>query len=319
MTVRLKALCAHWIDCAALSDEQLTARIEADRIDILVDLAGHTAHNRLPVFARKPAPVQVTWLGYLNTTGLSAMDYRLTDAFADPPGISEQYHSESLVRLPDSQWCYRHPGTTAPVSASPAQASGAICFGSFNKYQKLSVFLLEIWARMLQQLPGAKMLFVGVPQEEQQGLAEFFAGRGVLRGRLEMHERMPLEQFREMHQRVDVALDAHPYSGATTTCDSLWMGVPTLTLTGATSISRSSASLLHALGMDEWIARSPAEFIELGKRHAGDLQRLSALRAGLREKLQASPLMGAARFTGSLENAYRGMWQAHCCRGYSGS
>ena len=158
------------------------------------------------------------------------------------------------------------------------------------------------------------MLFVGVPLDEQQRLAGFFAEHGIGRERVAMQDRVPLETFRELHRHVDVALDAHPYSGATTTCDSLWMGVPTLTLTGATSISRSTASLLHALGLNEWIARTPAEFIELGKRHAGDLQRLSALRAGLREKLQASPLMDAARFTGSLENAYRGMWQAYCGR-----
>ncbi len=309
VTARLKALSPHWIECAALSDDQLAARIEADAIDVLVDLAGHTANNRLPVFARKPAPVQVTWLGYLNTTGLGAMDYRLTDAYADPPGISERCHSETLVRLPDSQWCYRHPGPTPPVSELPALASGAVCFGSFNKYQKLSTFLLDIWARMLLQVTGARVLFVGVPQEEQQRLMDVFGERGVGRQRLEMHGHVTLDKFRELHHRVDIALDAHPYSGATTTCDSLWMGVPTLTLTGASSISRSTSSLLHTLGMEDWVARAPAEFIELGKRHAGNLQRLSALRAGLREKLQASPLMDAACFTRNLENAYGNMLQ----------
>jgi protein O-GlcNAc transferase len=314
VTERLKALGPQWVACAALSDDQLAARIEADRIDILIDLAGHTANNHLPVFARKPAPVQVTWLGYLNTTGLGAMDYRITDGHADPSGVSERYHTETLIRLPDSQWCYRHPGPTPPISTLPALATGAICFGSFNKYQKLSVLLLEIWARLLLQLPGARILFVGVPQDEQQRLTEFFAGHGVARQRLEMHDRVPLEKFREMHQRVDIALDAHPYSGATTTCDSLWMGVPTLTLTGATSISRSTSSLLHELALDEWTARTPEEFIELAGRHAGDLQRLADLRAGLRGKMQASPLMDAARFTRNFESACRSMWQAHCDR-----
>jgi protein O-GlcNAc transferase len=312
VTARLKALSPRWIECAALPDEKLAARIEADQIDILVDLAGHTANNRLPVFARKPAPVQATWLGYLNTSGLDAMDYRLSDGYADPPGISERYHVETLVRLPDSQWCYRHPGATPPVSALPALATGAVCFGSFNKYQKLSGFLLDAWAEVLRQLAGAKLLIVGVPRSERQRLSAFFADRGVGSRRLEMHDRMPLEQFRAMHRQVDIALDAHPYSGATTTCDSLWMGVPTLTLTGASSISRSTASLLQTLGLSEWIAGTRAEFVELAGRNAGDLQRLAALRAGLRPRMERSPLMDAARFTRNIEHAYRSMWQAHC-------
>lgn len=313
-TARLKALSAHWIECASLSVEQLAARIEADRIDILVDLAGHTANNRLPVFARKPAPVQVTWLGYLNTSGLDAMDYRLTDHYADPPGVADRHHTETLVRLPDSQWCYRHPGATPPVSELPALATGTLCFGSFNKYQKLSVLLLDLWAKLLLQSAGARMLFVGVPQDEQPRLAEFFAERGVAVERLEMHGRVPLAEFRELHRRVDIALDSHPYSGATTTCDSLWMGVPTLTLTGATSISRSSASLLHTVGLDQWIARTAKEFVQLARHNAADLRRLAELRAGLRERIKASPLMDAARFTRNIESSYQTMWQAHCSR-----
>ena len=312
VTARLKALSRRWIECAGISDQQLAARIEADRIDILVDLAGHTAGNRLPAMARKPAPVQATWLGYLNTSGLSAMDYRLTDRYADPPGVSERFHTEKLLRLPDSQWCYRHPGPTPTVSPLPALGAGAVCFGSFNKFQKLSPFLLQLWADALLQLGNAKLLFVGVPSEAQAPLAGFFAERGLEPGRLELHDRMPLDRFRAMHQRVDIALDAHPYSGATTTCDSLWMGVPTLTLAGASSISRSCTSLLQTLGLPDWIARTPAEFVELARRHAGDLQRLAGLRAGLRAKMQASPLMDAARFTANLEHAYRRMWQAHC-------
>jgi len=311
-TARLKALSPRWIECAALTDDQLAARIEADRIDILVDLAGHTAGNRLAVFARKPAPIQATWLGYLNTSGMDAMDYRLTDRHADPSGISEQVHTEKLVRLPDSQWCYRHPGPTPPVSALPALAAGAVCFGSFNKFQKLSGYLLGVWADMLLQVPGAKLLVVGVQPEEQPRLAEFFATRGIGAGKLEMHDRMPLEDFRAMHRRVDIALDAHPYSGATTTCDSLWMGVPTLTLAGASSISRSSASLLQTLGLAGWIARTPAEFIGLARRHAGDLQQLARLRGELRDRMAGSPLMDAPRFTRNLESAYRDMWRAHC-------
>jgi predicted O-linked N-acetylglucosamine transferase (SPINDLY family) len=312
VTARLKTLSPHWIECAKYSDAQLAARIEADQIDILVDLAGHTARNRLPVFARRPAPIQVTWLGYLNTSGLSAMDYRLTDAYADPPGTADHLYAEQLVRLPDCQWCYRYPGPTSPVSELPALSAGAICFGSFNGFQKLSEYLLGVWADVLLQLTDAKLLIVGVPRDEQQRLSEFFSTRGIIPRRLQMHDRMPLTQFRAMHRHVDIALDAHPYSGATTTCESLWMGVPTLTLTGASSISRSSSSLLQTLGLTEWISRTPAEFVELAKRNASNLQRLAALRAGLRTRMERSPLMDAARFARNIEDAYRSMWQAHC-------
>jgi|CXWL01.1.fsa_nt_gi tetratricopeptide (TPR) repeat protein len=311
VTARLKALSPHWVECAAYSDAELAARIEADRIDILVDLAGHTAGNRLPVLARKPAPVQATWLGYLHSSGLSAMNFRLTDGYADPPGDSECFHSEALVRLPDCQWCYRHPGATPPVSRLPALAAGNIRFGSFNKFQKLSGALLEVWATLLHRIPGAELLFIGVPLDEHARLAEFFAQRGIPATRLEMQDRMSLRQFREAHQHVDIALDSHPYSGATTTCDSLWMGVPTLTLTGASSLSRSSASLLQVLGLSEWIARTPEEIAGLAARHAADLPALATLRAGLRQRMEDSALMDAARFTRNMEHAYRGMWLSH--------
>jgi predicted O-linked N-acetylglucosamine transferase (SPINDLY family) len=315
VTARLKALVGHWVDCGDWSDDAIAERIAADRVDILVDLAGHTSWNRLLVFARKPAPIQATWLGYLNTTGLTAMDYRITDRHADPVGVSDAYHTERLIRLPDSQWCYGRPDQDIEVAPLPALKNGRVRFGSFNKFSKLSDKVLALWAGVMRRLPDAALLLVGVPEAEQARLRGLFGHHGIAAQRLSMCDRVPVEQFRELHQRVDIAFDAHPYSGATTTCDSLWMGVPSLTLVGRTSISRSTASLLRSLGLDDWIARSDAEFIELAVRHATDLQSLAALRAGLRRRLEQSPIMDAAGFTAGLEHAFRSIWRDHCQQG----
>ena len=310
VTARLKGLVPHWRDCAAWSDDALAGRIEADGIDILVDLAGHTAWNRLLVFARKPAPVQATWLGYLNTSGLGAMDYRITDAHADPAGAADRLHSERLVRLPGSQWCYARPAQA--IDAGARAPGGRLRFGSFNKASKLSPRVLALWAEVLGALPATDLLLVGVPSSEHPRLRAFFEGRGVSAGRLELVGRVPLEEFRALHRTVDIALDTYPYSGATTTCDSLWMGVPTLTRAGETSVSRSSASLLATLGMADWIARSDAQFVELARAHAADRAALGALRAALRRRFEASALMDGAGFTRGLERAYRAMWREAC-------
>ena len=310
VTARLKGLVPHWRDCAAWSDDALAGRIEADGIDILVDLAGHTAWNRLLVFARKPAPVQATWLGYLNTSGLGAMDYRISDAHADPAGAADRLHSERLVRLPGSQWCYARPAQA--IDAGARAPGGRLRFGSFNKASKLSPRVLALWAEVLGALPATDLLLVGVPSSEHPRLRAFFEGRGIAAGRLELLGRVPLEEFRALHRAVDIALDTYPYSGATTTCDSLWMGVPTLTRAGETSVSRSSASLLATLGMADWIARSDAQFVELARAHAADRAALGALRAALRRRFEDSALMDGAGFTRGLEQAYRAMWREAC-------
>lgn len=307
----LQALSDRWVDAAGLEDADLASRIAADGIDILVDLAGHTSGNRLPVLARKPAPVQVTWLGYLNTTGLAAVDYRITDAQSDPPG-TEAFHTERLARLPHAQWCFQRPASAAPVSPLPAIGQGRICFGSMNKSSKLSREVLELWAETLARVPGSVLLFAGVAEDQREIICGVFAQRGIAAERLEFTERLALEEFRRLHDRVDIAFDAHPYSGATTTFDSLWMGVPTLTLAGAAPISRSTSSILATLGLEDWVARSPPEFVSIAAAKAADVAGLSRLRTGLRLRLQNSILMDGARFTRELEAQYRAMWRAHC-------
>ena len=308
-TSRLMSLADHWIDCAGMDPAELAAEIRSDEIDLLVDLAGHTDWNALRTLAQRPAPVIATWLGYLNTTGLKAVDYRITDAVSDPPGATERFHSEKLVRLPGSQWCREKPLEGPAVSPPPARRAGAVRFGSFNKAAKLTADSLALWAAMLAALPEASLLLVGVEESQREDIRRVFVPQGSAPGRLDFAGRVPLEEFRALHGSVDIALDSHPYSGATTTLDSLWMGVPVLTLASEEPMSRSSASILAALDMRAWIAASRQEFVQAAVRHANDLGTLAALRAGLRERLERSILMDGARFTRELEAAYCRMWE----------
>lgn len=306
----LRQLSEHWVDCAGWADAEIAARIESDGVDILVDLAGHTDWGRIPVLARKPAPVIATWLGYLNTTGLRAVDYRITDRHTDPPGLTERFHSETLIRLPESQWCRRGYDSQIAVSPLPAASSGAPRFGSFNKSSKLTREALALWSGILLRIPGSSLLLAGVEESRRDGIRDIFASHGVEPARLAFAGRLPLEQFLGLHRDVDIALDPYPYSGATTTFDSLWMGVPVLTLAGAAPVSRSTASILSTLGMDDWIAHSDAQYSQLAADHAAQTGALAELRAGLRNRLERSILMDGAGFTRQLEELYRQMWRA---------
>jgi len=306
----MQQMSEHWIDCAGWPDGEIASRIEFDGIDILVDLAGHTDWGRIPVLARKPAPVLATWLGYLNTTGLRAVDYRITDRHTDPPGLTELFHTETLIRLPESQWCRREYQSSIAVSPLPAASPAAPRFGSFNKSSKLTREALALWAGILQRIPGSSLLFAGVEESRRDGIRSVFSAHGIEPARLAFAGRLPLEKFLRLHHDVDIALDPHPYSGATTTFDSLWMGVPVLTLAGAASISRSTASILSTLGMEDWIAHSAQEYVQLAADHAARTGALAALRSGLRRRLESSSLMDGAGFTRQLEDLYRQMWRA---------
>jgi len=311
-TDRLAGYADHWLDCKDMTDEQLAERIRSDQIDILVDLAGHTAHNRMLTFARKPAPVQITYLGYPGTSGLSAMDYRLTDGCADPAG-SEAYYTEKLLRLPDSLCCYQ-PGKDMPeVSALPAQQNGYVTFGSFNNFNKLSGPCIELWAQLLLAVPKSRLLMVTVPEgSSRQRLAEQFAALGVSSERLEFHGKLPSREFHQAFQRADIALDPIPVTGGTTTCESLWMGLPVIVLVGARYISRVGYSFLSAAGMSEFAAHSAQDYIEVARKLAGDLPRLAQLRAGMRAQMAKSPLVDEVAFTRNLEEIYREIWIEWC-------
>ena len=312
VTGRLQGLSDFWVDAPPLDDAALAARIAADGVDVLIDLAGHTPGTRLPVLARKPAPLIATWLGYLGTTGLRAVDYRITDAVSDPPG-TEAYHSERLLRLPHAQWCFARPHTGRPVAPLPALQRGHVCFGSMNKSSKLSDEVLDLWARVLQRVPGSRLVIAAVEGDSHRArIRERFTAAGIAADRIEFVGRMPLEAFHALHDRVDLAFDAYPYSGATTTLDALWMGVPTLTRAGDAPISRSTASILATLGLEDFVARTPDEFVECAVRHAGAVPALAALRPQLRGRLQSSILMDGARFVRVLEDSLRAVWRTHC-------
>jgi protein O-GlcNAc transferase len=312
VTERLRAQTAKWTDIAQLSDESAAALIRQDRIDILVDLAGHTARNRLLVFARKPAPIQVTWLGYPNTTGLAALDYRITESVSDPVGQTDRWYSEQLVRLPGPFSCYMPPAASSPVAPLPALASNHVTFGCFNNFAKVTPKVIELWARLLREVPGARLFLksngITDPETTDQ-IQSAFAQHGVAADRIELNgERLSVAEHLNLYRRIDIALDPFPYNGTTATCESLWMGAPVVTIAGQTHVSRVGASLLTHLGMTEWIARTPDEYATIGLDLAGDITRLAIIRQALRARMQQSVLCDARRFTQSLESAFREMW-----------
>ncbi|KAF0219379.1 MAG: hypothetical protein FD174_2078 [Geobacteraceae bacterium] len=315
-TEQLKKLPDQWRTIAGVSDEESAEVIRKDGIDILVDLAGHTANNRMLMFARKPAPIQISWLGYPDTTGLAAVDYRITDAKADPPGLTEQFHTEQLLRLPATFLCYR-PAQNAPdVGPLPAGLTGPVTFASFNNFAKVTPEAIALWARILLAVPGSRLMLksLGLGEESmQKHVQETFASHGVAPGRLEMQgNTLSYLGHLDLYNRVDIALDTFPYNGTTTTCEALWMGVPVITLRGKTHVSRVGVSLLSTAGCGELIAETPEEYLETAVRLAHDREGLRTLREGLRGRLTRSPLTDAEGFTRSLEGAYRYVWQIWC-------
>ena len=318
VTVRLRKCAGQWRRSSSMTDEQVADLIRKDGIDILVDLAGHTANTRLLVFARKPAPVQVTYLGYCDTTGLRAMDYRLTDALADPPGTTEHLHSEQLVRLPDTAWCFRPSDAASAVGTLPVLHSGHITFGCFNVRPKITDEALALWSGLLAKVPGSRLLLKALGFEEASGRLRMHASlkkAGITPERVELVGRVPtLAEHLALYNRMDIALDTFPYNGTTTTCEALWQGVPVVTLAGHTHASRVGVSLLSNVGLAELVAHSPEEYVKVAVALAANVSRLAELRSTLRERMAASPLMDAPRFTRNVEHAYREMWRAWCAK-----
>ena len=302
-----------WRPAAGLSPTQLADAIASDDIDILIDLGGHSGMPQLATMAQRPAPVQVTWLGYLNTTGLTRIQYRISDRIADPPGLTERYHTETLVRLPHSQWCYR-PFLSPPRAATPPSArKGFVTFGAFQQAAKISPTARQLWAQILAALPDSRLLVVGVSNgRAEDDLLRDLAGPGVSRERITCVPYAALEEYLRLFAEVDIALDSMPYSGATTTCDALWMGVPIVTFPGSRSVSRSATSVLSSVGLPDWIAPSAADYVRRAVRFAAERDLLAELRGSLRERMLASPLMDEEGFTRDLEQAYREMWRKWC-------
>ena len=312
LTDKLKAQADEWHGTIALSDQDLAARIRADRIDILVDLSLHTANNRMLVFARKPAPVQVTMLGLPSTTGLATMDYRLTDPYLDPPGETDDAYVERSIRLPHCFWCYQ-PAVDIPPSAElPAARNGAITFGCLNQFSKVSRPALQLWMRILQSVGGSRLLLHAPAGRHRDDVKALFQKGGVAGDRVEFVAKVGLADYSKLYQTLDLALDPFPFCGGTTTMDALWMGVPVITLAGRTAVGRGGVSILANLGMTDLIAASPEEYVATAVTSGTDLERLSRLRAGLRQRMQASPLMDGKQYAADVEEAFRGMWKAWC-------
>jgi protein O-GlcNAc transferase len=314
VTRRLMAAADHWVSIAGIGDSQAADAIRRDRIDILVDLSGHTARNRLTLFGLKPAPVQVTWLGYPNTTGLDAMDYRLTDRIADPEGGSDETNTEQLVRLERAFVCFRPPDESPPVSAPPALTSGHVTFGSFNSLIKITPDVVRLWSRILSAVPASR-LFLKARQladgETRMHLLSQFAHHGIAPGRLDLAPMViDKAEHLDMYRHIDLALDPFPYNGTTTTCEALSMGVPVIALRGSRHAGRVGASLLTAVGLDELIAEDEDGYLERAMGLARDHKRRADLRAGLRDTMRRSPLCDAADFAAAVERAYRSMWRA---------
>jgi protein O-GlcNAc transferase len=302
-----------WREVAKLSDRECSELVRADEIDILVDLSGHSEGHRLGMFAQHPAPVQATWLGYLNTTGLAAMDYRVCDWQTDPQGETERLHTEQLVRLPQSQWCYEPWGPIAPPTTRHCDANAPVVFGSFNQYAKISDGCLDLWSRILGRVPNSRLTILDVRDEHARTrILERLARRGIPPDRVDLHGREPIADYHHAISRVDIALDTWPHNGATTTFDALWMGTPLIALRGDRGIARSSASILHTLGMLELIADTTERYVNLNVRLALDPGRRMGLRGELRPRLMRSALMNMNAFVADLEAAYRGIWTSWC-------
>ncbi len=321
VTERFAGLADAWHEVASLDDDAFAARVREDAIDILVDLNGHTRGNRLTAFGRRLAPVQATYLGYGATTGVTTIDYRITDGVIDPAervaksakhAKHAKYYTERLVYLPDTLWCF-NPPADAPAPGAGRAADGGVTFAVFNNFSKVSGAALETWAEILARLPGARLVLVGIaPGRTRTRVLEAFERHGVAADRLSFHARLAYREYLAQHQAVDIALDTFPYTGGATTCDALWMGVPVLTLAGDAVLARSGCSLLSALGLQDWIAQDRDDYVARAVRLAGERDALEALHGSLRARMAASALCDAPRFMRGFEAALRTMWRTWC-------
>jgi protein O-GlcNAc transferase len=312
ITQRIHGHADLWRSTMGMDDTQIAAQVRQDQIDILIDAAMHMSRSRPLVFAQKPAPIQVAWLAYPGTTGLSTMDYRLTDPFIDPPGLNDQFYSEKSIRLPNSFWCY-DPLTTRPaINDLPATKNGYLTFGCLNNFCKINDQVLRLWARVLKTVSNSQLILLCPEGHHRQKLLDTLRACEISPDRIELVSRRPRDQYLETYHRIDIGLDSLPYNGHTTSLDSFWMGVPVVTLVGQTVVGRAGSSQLANLGLTELIAQTPDQYVQIAADLARDLPRLAEYRSTLRTRMQTSPLMDAPRFTRNLEAAYRQMWREWC-------
>jgi len=318
-TKRLQHLSNHWRDVTVMDDAAMAKVIAQDQIDILVDLAGHSAKSRVAVFARKPAPIQVAWLGYPNTTGLKAVDYRFTDIIADPLGEADETHSEELIRLEGGIWCYTG-GEDAPAPATAT--SGPVTFGSFNHMSKLSPDVIGLWAQVLKAVPESRLLLKHLQLGHavtRDTVVKQFGAHGITPDRLDLHAKLPKRaDHLALYGKVDIGLDPFPFNGCTTTFEALWMGVPVIALRGQTHVARVGASILRHLGHSELLAENAEDYIKIATDLAADAPRRTKYRAELRDAIKASPLGDTDGFARKVEASYKAMWAKFASTGDQG-
>lgn len=314
LTQELASLAHQWRNIAVAADAEVANAIRADRIDILIDLSGHTGGHRLQMFGRRPAPVQATWLGYFGTTGLRSMDYILVDEDICPAGAEDQF-TETPVRLPHSYLCYAAPDDAPAIVPPPSATRGHVTFGCFNRLAKMGPDVIALWSEILRQMPDAHLSLKDAALDDDDVRARVeaaFANHGVSLDRIELSGRSSHVEYLAQYGSIDVALDPFPFNGATTTCEALWMGVPVVTLSGDRFVSRMGTSLLSTIGLSDVIAKTPEAYVQIAIEMAKDPERLRSLRTRLRHQVATSPLVDGRAFTSHLERAYRSMWRTWC-------
>jgi protein O-GlcNAc transferase len=316
VTGRLHEYSDHWRNIVEMSDRRAAELVRNDRIDILVDLAGHTANNRLLMFAMKPVPLQVSWIGYLSTTGLSAIDYKITDNNADPTDMTEQFHTEELLRLPECFLCYLPIRDSPEIGPLPVLSTGHITFCSFNKFFKFSEEIVSLWSTILKRVPDSLFMLKSICDEATgHYIRNRFAKKGVREDRIIISSWDPSPKHLESYNLVDIGLDTYPFNGLTTTCEAMWMGVPVINLAGTAYHSRVGISLLSNAGLKDLVAETRDQYIEIAVNLAKDMKRLRSFRDQLRDMMKTSPLCHAERFTANLETSYRQVWKKWCKSG----
>jgi protein O-GlcNAc transferase len=316
VTKRIQDHTDQWHNITGMSDKEVAGLIRKDQIDILVDLAGHTAQNRILVFAQKPAPIQVSWIGYPATTGLSTMDYKIVDNYTDPLGMTENFYTEQLIRMPESFLCYLPDSASPEVGALPSLTSSHVTFGSFNNFPKITPEVVRIWGEILKAIPDSYLVLKAKSFSDEMTrdyALQMFFREGIEGYRIKLYSWAPsTKEHLSLYNQIDIALDTFPFNGTTTTCEALWMGVPVITFAGAAHASRVGASLLSNVGLKELIACTQAEYIDIAVKLASDIKRVQTLREKLRGMMAHSPLTDDKRFTANLEICYRHIWEEWC-------
>ena len=312
-TKRLMKACDHWRSIFGVANQDAVSLIKNDKIDILVDLSGHTAGNCLLIFAQKPSPIQVTWLGYPNTTGLSTIDYRFTDIIADPIGEADNFHSETLFRLPNGFLCYQGNEKILVDVDLPQKKCEQITFGSFNNISKITPIVIKTWSKILHRVPKSRLVLKLPKLNSDTALYhELFNQEGIAKERVEFRKRSSsIEEHLNLYNTIDISLDSFPYNGATTTCEALWMGVPVITLLGDRHVGRVGASILSSVSLTDFITNDIDGYIELAVKISSNKNYLKELRVGLRERMQKSHLCNAFSFTKDIETAYQDIWHKY--------